>query len=197
MFEEQLFRVAEDIYSLTDLAREQLKTEFERRGLNLPEVAPPANPEPEAKVITIANFQDRFEAQMAQGLLDSAGIKNFLTHEDSAFSPNTIGDISLQVREEDAIAAKELLDQPVGEELSGQEQTANDRPEDGVFSEQNIQSSYHPSQCPICHSPDITFEPSNATIAFAATLLFDLPITTRADSWSCNACGSRWQGPTK
>ncbi|HEY1964841.1 MAG TPA: DUF2007 domain-containing protein [Acidobacteriaceae bacterium] len=102
--------------SLTEVAQNALRAEFARRGLEPPVIPDPA---PEAEmlpVVTVQQYRDLTEAQLAMGVLESAGIPCYLRDENTVrtqwFWSNLIGGIRLQVREEDRPAAEALLNQP-------------------------------------------------------------------------------------
>jgi Putative prokaryotic signal transducing protein len=102
--------------SLTEVAQNALRGEFARRGLEPPVIPDPA---PEAEmlpVVTVQQYRDLTEAQLAMGVLESAGIPCYLRDENTVrtqwFWSNLIGGIRLQVREEDRAAAEALLNQP-------------------------------------------------------------------------------------
>ena len=103
--------------SLTEIAQNALRAEFARRGLEPPVIPDPA---PEAEmlpVVTVQQYRDLTEAQLAMGVLESAGIPCYLRDENTVrtqwFWSNLIGGIRLQVREEDRAAAEALLNQPI------------------------------------------------------------------------------------
>jgi hypothetical protein len=124
-----LMALAEDPDALTDLARATLMHEMEHRGLN----AALVDPSPEAEEVKISNlvtirlFRDLPDALFAKALLESSGIECWLADENIVrldwFISNAIGNMRLQVREEDAETALELLDQPVEEvtDIQGEE----------------------------------------------------------------------------
>ena len=74
------------------------------------------DPAPEAEllpVVTVQQYRDLTEAQLAMGALESAGIPSYLRDENTVRTQwlwsNLIGGIRLQVREEDRAAAEALL----------------------------------------------------------------------------------------
>jgi hypothetical protein len=78
---------------------------------------PPAPYKPEDdELITICTFLNPPEANIAKGALESAGIECFLS-DDNIVQVNwllstAVGNVKLQVRQEDAEAALQILDQP-------------------------------------------------------------------------------------
>jgi hypothetical protein len=114
--------------SLTEIAQNALRAEFARRGLEPPVIPDPA---PEAEllpVVTVQQYRDLTEAQLAMGVLESAGIPCYLRDENTVrtqwFWSNLIGGVRLQVREEDLAAAEALLNQPI----PGQTPVADETP---------------------------------------------------------------------
>jgi hypothetical protein len=106
--------------SLTDAAQSALRAEFGRRGLEPPEI-PEVPPAPEfQRLVTVRQYRDLTEAQLAKGILDSSGILCFLRDENTVrmdwFYSNSIGGIRLQVRDEDRSIAEFLLSQAVPEQ---------------------------------------------------------------------------------
>ena len=113
--------------SLTEVAQNALSGEFARRGLEPPVIPDPA---PEAEmlpVVTVQQYRDLTEAQLAMGVLESAGIPCYLRDENTVrtqwFWSNLIGGIRLQVREEDRAAAEALLNQPTPGQIPVDDET--------------------------------------------------------------------------
>ena len=70
--------------------------------------AEPGTPE---GLVNVARFEDPMEAQMAKGMLESAGIECFLVGENANQLLPAAFRVRLQVRVEDEAAARELLAQ--------------------------------------------------------------------------------------
>jgi len=73
-------------------------------------------------LITFKQYREHTEALVAQSVLDSAGIYSFLRDENTirvnwAYS-HILGGIRLQVAEEDAKVAEEILSQPIPESIA-------------------------------------------------------------------------------
>jgi hypothetical protein len=79
------------------------------------------------------------------------------------------------VSPEDAVAAVEILDQPIPEGFDVE----------GV-------GEYQQPSCPKCQSLDITFEQLNKRVAYTSAY-FGVPIPLKRKLWKCQACGERWQ----
>jgi hypothetical protein len=162
--------------SLTPIARETLETEMSRRGMKLPEVGSlefvPSKP------VLARRYRDLPEASIAKRILDSADIESFLFDDnvirlDWLWS-NLMGGVKVLVREEDAEAARELLDQNVPEKFDVE----------GV-------GEYDQPRCPRCQSFDITLDGLDRRLAYAS-LWVGLPIPITITGWKCHSCGHSW-----
>lgn len=72
-----------------------------------------------ANVITIANFTEPLEAEMAKLRLESAGIEVFLSGENARIMEPGLGPLQLQVSSDDEADARAILadpGEPVGDE---------------------------------------------------------------------------------
>lgn len=199
----ELENVAGQAYELTDVAREALRTELAKRGLNIelvelapvvqaavarpgdpppvpPRVAPPAGGTLELQeMVTIRQFRDLPEALFAKGSLESAGIECAMVDDNMVrldwFISNLLGGVKLQVKQEDASIAEEILSQPIPENF--------DVP--GV-------GEYEQPFCPKCQSRDVSFKELNKPIAYTSAWIgFPLPLHRRA--WRCHACAAEWE----
>jgi hypothetical protein len=72
-------------------------------------------PTPPEGLVTVARFESPVEAQMAKGLLESAGVECFLVGENANNLIQSAFRVRLQVRLEDEAAARELLTPDAGE----------------------------------------------------------------------------------
>jgi hypothetical protein len=118
MSDAELKELAAEKDDLTDLAFAALKDEIKRRGMDIDWNSPPvADIIENRNLVTIRKFRDLPEALLAKGLLESAGIECFLADDNLVrldwFISNAIGNMRLQVGEDDAEAAMGILDQPV------------------------------------------------------------------------------------
>lgn len=113
--DEELHRLADDAGSLTDPAKEALRDELSRRGAKVELRDSPVAEERLPRLVTIRTFRDVPNALLAKSVLESAQIPCFLSDENLIrmdwFWSNALGGIKLLVKEEDASAASELLDQ--------------------------------------------------------------------------------------
>ncbi len=120
MVDGQLERLLEDAAALTDVARQALKAEMDRRNLGpAPEASSrPAESHAAPDLVTIRQFGDISEAFLAQGWLDSAGIESFLADANMACIDWLVTrGMGLQVSAEDSPAAFALLEQSAAGDL--------------------------------------------------------------------------------
>jgi hypothetical protein len=184
MEELELEEIAADTESLTDVARQALRSEMLRRGM-----APP--PDPLAAAVTSASksepprpvmirrYRDLPEATIAKSILDSAGIESILADENMVrldwFYSNLIGGIKILVREEDAEIAIKLLDQEVPEKFDVE----------GV-------GEYEQPQCPSCKSMEVSFDGLDKRASYTGFFV-SLPIPITNKGWKCHSCGLEWK----
>ena len=79
--DQELLEISLTYDSLTDEAQRALRAEFERRGLEPPELPDPSPDLDFQKLITVRQYRDLTDAQLAKGVLDSAGILSYLRDE--------------------------------------------------------------------------------------------------------------------
>jgi hypothetical protein len=181
MSPEELQKVADDGASLTHEARETLKAEISRRGLDMTvnEAATGVDVIEERDLLMIRRFQNLPEALLAKGSLDSSGIECYLTDDNMVrmdwFISNLLGGAKLLVNREDAEAATAILDEPEPE-LLGVE---------GV-------GEYQQPRCPECRCLDVNFEQLNRKVAYTTAWL-GMPIPLHTAAWTCQSCGHHWQ----
>jgi hypothetical protein len=75
-------------------------------------------PTPPEGMVTVGRFESPVEAQLAKGMLESAGVESFLVGENANNLIQSAFRVRLQVRDEDEAAARELLEQPAGGEAA-------------------------------------------------------------------------------
>jgi hypothetical protein len=71
-------------------------------------------PTPPEGMVTVGRFESPLEAQMAKGMLESAGVECTLVGENANNLMQAAFRVRLQVRVEDEAASRELLTQPAG-----------------------------------------------------------------------------------
>jgi Putative prokaryotic signal transducing protein len=74
-------------------------------------------PTPPEGMVTVGRFESPVEAQMAKGMLESAGIECFLVGENVNNMMGAAFRVTLQVRPEDEAPALELLAEPSGSDV--------------------------------------------------------------------------------
>lgn len=175
----ELLELALTYDSLTDVAQTALRAEFARRGLEPPEIPEPT---PEAEllpVVTVQQYRDLAEAQLAMGVLESAGIPCYLRDENTVrvqwFWSNLMGGIRLQVREEDRAAAEALLLQPIPEQIQV----------DGGI-------PYEQPRCPKCNSLQIHLQGVDKQTLQASIPASEIPDPAPTSAWRCSSCGTFW-----
>lgn len=125
-------------------------------------------------MITIAQFSKPEEAHLLRMRLEAGGVPAFVLDEnivqmDWLYS-NAIGGVRLQIAEEDAERAQEILGEEPPEALP------SDRP-----------------VCPACGSIDTGIDDGPRRITFLTILLFGLPLFFPRRRWKCAECRSTWR----
>jgi Putative prokaryotic signal transducing protein len=180
MSEQELRDLLADWHSLVPKARSALAAELAARNLEFAEPPPPVDESPEYReLVTIRRYRDLSEAIVARAVIESAGIFCFLKDENLVRLDwqvsNFIGGIRLQVTPTDVEAAKDILAQPIPNEISIPDQ-----------------SSFMQPRCPRCLSTDISWQRQGRKAALLSLYLFSLPIPRGSESWHCNSCDLRW-----
>lgn len=183
MRKQELAEIAEIAGSSTEIAKDALRAEISRRGLEieLDELAVTREDVQYRKLVTLRRFRDLPEAHIAKSILDSAGIECFLGDVNVIwmhwFYSNLLGGIKLWVKPEDVEAAGGMLEQSVVENFDA-----------GGTKE------YRQPRCPDCHSAEVSFQGLNERIAHTLGLI-GLPIPLKDSRWKCHSCGHEWQEP--
>ena len=114
--DEELEQVDTQFGELTDIAQQVLREELARRRLpqNLEQPHVAGQNELEFRdLVTIRAFWGLLEAQLAKGLLDSAGIESFLFDDNMVrmdwFNANALGGVKLRVDAHNMEAANRVL----------------------------------------------------------------------------------------
>lgn len=182
MDDSQLLDLAAERHTLTEIAFSALAAEMEKRNLTMPlpegyvEVVP-------QKLVTVESFRDLAEASIARSVLESAGIPVYLSEENvirmNWLFSGLLGGIKLQVSEEDAEAALEILSQPLPENIPLEEDQSFSQP-----------------RCPQCDSLEIIHGSRNSGLKLAALNVVGLPLPLPKDALRCNSCGYTWKEET-
>jgi len=190
MSESELMDVAHKYDELTEPAKAVLRDEFARRSLQPPLIDDDGKDGEDVlesrKLVTVGTYRDLPEAFIARSVLESAGIECFLQNENTVrvdwLWSNLIG-ARLQVAEEHAAAAAELLAQPIPSSFAT---------DSGADFEQPV--------CPQCGSLDVVVNDSDRKINATTILLIGVPLHTGPSiesdtdtTWKCLNCGCLWQ----
>jgi|SRR5579872_2834062 len=185
MPEEQLIEVASQGYQLTQEAINAFLSVTQQKGLKIElQMLDPASMEILQKSIdqrvVIQSFGYLNDALIAKGALDSAGIFCVLADENIVrmdwFISNVIGGIKLCVNQEDVEVALQILNQPIPESFSVEDDVDFSQP-----------------RCPKCNSVDISYHDIDKKLSYAS--LFVVPLPVADDIWTCSSCGHQWPDP--
>lgn len=124
----ELEQVAAQMADLTEVAREALRAELAKRGLyvgHLEQIAD--SPAPNFRdLVAIRSYWNLLDAELAKGLLGSAGIEAFLFDDNMVrmdwFNANALGGVKLRVDAANAEDAARILDEAATEGTSADEQ---------------------------------------------------------------------------
>lgn len=167
--------------SLTDVARDVLRSEMSKRGMPpLPETSKPDAPKRSNPPVMVRRCQDLPEAMLSKSILDSAGIESFLTDENlvsiNSYYSQAIGGMRLLVRSDDAETASQLLAQETPEKFNVE----------GV-------GEYQQPRCPRCHSLDASYDELDRRVAYGGVFVAGIPMQIPNEQWKCNSCGNKWE----
>jgi hypothetical protein len=125
--DEELENVAAQARELTDVAREALRAELTKRGLYVGQLEEIEGEPEEAQfrdLVTIRSFWYVAEAELARGLLESAGIPSFLFDENIVslgWYANAVGGVRLRVDAANAEAANRILEEATAQPSPSEE----------------------------------------------------------------------------
>ncbi|HEX6822321.1 MAG TPA: hypothetical protein VF123_09720 [Candidatus Sulfotelmatobacter sp.] len=202
----ELEKVAAQAYELTELAREVLRAEFSKRGLNpifveqapiaieqrlgprpgdppLPEPLKEDNPPQEGAfelrtMITLRQFRDLPEALLAKGCLDSAGIDSVLLDDNV---------IRMDWLWSNLVGGVKLKVEPSDAERATE---ILNQPIPETIDVDGIGECEQP-HCPKCRSLDVTFKELNRPLSYASLFLIPIPVHRKA--WRCHSCKVEWE----
>lgn len=137
------------------------------------------------RLVVIASFDNLSEAELAKARLESGGIQSFLRDDYILrvypLISKATGGVKLEVREEDAQAAYQIL--------------ARDKPAIDALHNQADQAWTEPV-CPRCGSPDIQYLQywrSSLLGLVIRQLIGFLPLRFRKKRWKCYKCRYEWK----
>jgi tetratricopeptide (TPR) repeat protein len=133
-------------------------------------------------LVTIATFLYPTEAYIPKGILESEGIwssvADVYTITANWLYSTAIGGVKLQVRQEDAQRAVEIL---------------NSRA-DGPIEEEEVQEQQdHAERCPVCGSGNVRYLKYATPLVFLSWLVLDFPLPFMRRRWKCGACSHVWK----
>ena len=129
----ELEQVVEEANGLTDIAREALRAELTKRGLYIGQLDDRALDEERAEfrsLVVIRTFWNLLEAELAKGLLDSAGVEAFLFDDNMVrldwFNANALGGVKLRVDASNVEAANRILNESISDAAAAEEADSTD-----------------------------------------------------------------------
>jgi hypothetical protein len=209
----RLEKVAGEAYELSDLAREVLKTELLKRGLNVelaehapvrmrksskPSNAPkevaqgmaPAHPSSFLEqefmpphLVAIRIFRDLPQALLAKGSLDSAGIDCMLADDNLE---------RLDWFYSNAVGGIKLL---VKERDAAEAEQFLSQPIPEFLEVEGV-GEYQQQKCPTCGSLDVNFrelDPATYLSLGGSYWGVCVPIPIHRRAWSCHSCDAEWE----
>jgi len=132
------------------------------------------------EIITLWRYRDFPEALVVRAKLEACGIECFLADENMIrlnwFRSDALGRLRLQLLQEDAAAAMEVLAQeiPAG------------------FSAEEIGEEYNQPRCPNCGSLDVSFQEYDK-ISLLPLWFFSLSVPIFKNRWKCEDCRKEWK----
>ncbi len=203
----ELEKVAGQAAELTEIAREVLRAELSRRGLNIealdrtlaptpvpvkPPTPPPRIKTPSAELpawldadlalrelVTLRKFRDMPEALLAKGCLESAGIDSCLVDDNL---------VRLDWFWSNLIGGIKLQVDPKDFDVA---QQILDQPIPEGFEVPGI-GEYQQPHCPKCQSLDVTFQELDRPVSYVTAWLH-MPIPVYRRAWRCHSCYSEWE----
>lgn len=127
----QLEQVAGQMSQLTDAAREALRAELTKRSLHAGELDEPEDSEADEfrDLVTIRTYWNLLEAELAKGLLNSAGIEAFLFDDNMVrldwFNANALGGVKLRVDADSVEQANRVLEEGVSADAPPEEEDSS------------------------------------------------------------------------
>ncbi|HEX8816349.1 MAG TPA: hypothetical protein VF753_12680 [Terriglobales bacterium] len=118
----ELEQVAAQMADLTEIAREALRMELDKRGLHAEQMEESSGAPAHdfRNLLTIRTFWSLAEADLAKGLLEAEGIEAFLFDDNvvrqNVFYANALGGIKLRVDAANAQEADRVLAEQVSED---------------------------------------------------------------------------------
>lgn len=131
-------------------------------------------------IVTLWKYRDLPEALIARAKLEAEGIECYLADENIVrlnwFLSNAIGGMRLQLLQENAGVAMEVLGQDIPVSFNAEE----------------IGEEYVQPRCLKCNSLDVKFEEYSG-LSLAILWLLSVPIPVRRNRWKCEDCSFKWK----
>jgi hypothetical protein len=204
----ELEKVARQADELTPVAREVLRNELIKRGLDTellerlpaaPVPAPqPTKPKPPPakmpaadlpawldadlplrELITLRKFRDLPEALLAKGCLELAGIESCLVDDNM---------VRLDWFWSNLMGGIKLKVRPEDTDAAN---SILDQPIPEGFEVAGV-GEYEQPQCPNCRSLDVNFRELDRPVAYVRAY-FNVPVPLRRRAWRCHACRTEWE----
>jgi hypothetical protein len=133
-----------------------------------------------ARLVTIKTFSSAWEADLAKTQLEACGIQAFILDSQTIsvnwLFTNAIGGIKLQVFEDQAMEAKEVLSNPAEEVEKIQELKSEDE-----------------TKCPQCESENVRLVNWERKWSLVSILFLGFPLFYPRDRYLCENCGNMWK----
>jgi hypothetical protein len=131
-------------------------------------------------LVTVGAYASPWEAQLARACLEAEGVDSVVAdeHLGRIWCATTVGGIKLQVREDDAPRASELL------------RSRKPIPEIYLVSDSDRPDA---QRCPSCKSDNMVLERWSVLGFLGTWLLLGLALPVPRRRWACRGCGSAWK----
>jgi hypothetical protein len=138
-----------------------------------------------ATLVTVGVYTTPWEAQLGKARLETEGIDSVIADEflGRLYCATAVGGVKLQVREEEAPRALELLG------------TRRPIPEIYLVTEADLPLPSRCPRCPSCNSDNLAVQRWSGLGFLGSWLLlgFPLPLPLPRRRWSCRGCGTAWK----
>jgi hypothetical protein len=145
---------------------------------------------PDDKLVTVATFDNPFEANFAKERLASEDIEAFVLDEHAASMtglPSVFGGIRLQVRARDEAAAARVLEAEPDPDAFRDHRDPELLREDPDVRPQDV------VLCPSCGSDLVVPAPHPPGFVLISIFMLGIPLLLRKRESICHTCGHRWR----
>lgn len=211
----ELEKVAGEAYELSDLAREVLQAEGEKRGLSLqlaehapiPVKTAPKPGDPPEEDSSAAEDEDEeipepsgeIRVDPTEDARDMVTIRRFRDLPEALLAKGSLESAGIEcaLTDENMVRLDWLISNLLGgvklqvtPDDAAAAQAILDQPIPGDFDVSGV-GSYEQPQCPKCGSLDINFRETHP--AAYAGLLVSLPLPLHRRAWRCQSCNTEWE----